>query len=170
MNSNKTTGGSVCVFRECIVSDRCTCDHSDQYEILGLSVSVGNKYLLVFLVYFPPDVTYGRQLEMHISHSINAFRDQNPSSNIVLCGDFNNLDTDDLVLDCGLYDVCTEPTRRINRLDKILCSDEIYFSGIERFTSTLRTDHMVLVAYHGVEQSEKKVVHFRDHRFSNKNL
>ena len=91
---------------------------------------------------------------------INVFRDQNPSSIIVLCGDFNNSDTDDLVLDCGLYDVCTEPTRGNNKLDKILCSDEIYFNGIERFTSTLRTDHMCLVAYHGVEQSEKKVVFF----------
>ena len=78
------------------------------------------------------------------------------------------MDTDDLVLDCGLYDVCTEPTRGNNRLDKILCSDEFYFNCIERFTSTLGTDHMGLVAYHGVEQSEKKVVYFRDHRFANK--
>ena len=97
---------------------------------------------------------------MHISHSINVFRDQKPSSIIVLCGDFNNLDTDDLVLDCGLYDVCTEPTGGNNRLDKILCSDEFYFNGIERFTSTLRTDHMGLVAYHGVEQSENKLFTF----------
>ena len=155
LNSNKTTGGGVCIFvREGIVSDRWTCHHSDPYEILWLSVSVGNKYLLVCSVYFPPDATYGRQLETHISHSINVFRDQNPSSIIVLCGGFNNLDTDDLVLDCGLYDVCTEPTRGNNRLDKILCSDEIYFNGIERFTPTLRTDHMGLFAYHGVEQSE----------------
>ena len=169
MNSNKTTGGGVCIFvREGFVSDRWTCHHSDQYEILWLSVSVGNKYLLVCSVYFPPDVTYGRQLEMHISHSIKVFGDQNPLSIIVLFGDFNNMNTDDLVLDCGLYDVCTEPTRENNRLDKILCSDEIYFSGIERFTSTLRTDHMGLVAYHGVEQFEKKVVYFRDHRFANK--
>ena len=79
---------------------------------------------------------------MHSSHSIIIFRDQNPSSIVSLCGDFNNLDTDDLVLDCGFYDVCTEPTRGNNRLDKILCSDEIFFSGIERFTSTLRTDHV----------------------------
>ena len=170
LNSNKTTGGGVCIFvREGIVSDRWTCHHSDQYEILWLSVSVGNKYLLVCLVYFPPDATYGRQLEMHISHSISVFSDQNSSSIIVLCGDFNNLDTDDLVLDCGLYVVFTEPTRGKNRLDKILCSDESYFNGIERVTSTLRTDHMGLVAYHGVEQSEKKVVYFRDHRFANKN-
>ena len=170
LNSNKTTGGVVCIFvREGIVSDRRTCHHSDQYEILWLSLSVGNKYLLVCLVYFPPDATYGCQLEMHISHSINVFRDQNPSSIIVLYGDFNNLNTDDLVLDCGLYDVCTEPTRGNNRLDKILCSDEIYFNGVERFTSTLRTDHLGLVAYHGAEQSEKKVVYFRDHRFANKN-
>ena len=28
---------------------------------------------------------------------------------------------------------------------------------------------MGLVAYHGIEQSEKKVVYFRDHRFANKN-
>ena len=28
---------------------------------------------------------------------------------------------------------------------------------------------MGLVAYHGVEQSENKVVYFRDHRFANKN-
>ena len=77
--------------------------------------------------------------------------------------------TDDLVLDSGLYDDCTEPTRGNNRLDKILCSDEIYFNGIKRFTSTLRTDHMGLVAYHGVEQSEKRVVYFRDHRIANKN-
>ena len=28
---------------------------------------------------------------------------------------------------------------------------------------------MGLVAYHGVEKSEEKVVYFRDHRFSNKN-
>ena len=170
LNSNKTTGGGGCIFvREYIVSDRWTCHHSDQCEILWLSLSVGIKYLLVCSVYFPPDATYGRQLEMHISHSINVFRDQNPSSIVVLCGDFNNLDTDDLVLDCGLYDVCTEPTRGNNRLDKILCSDEIYFNGIEQFTSTLRTDHMGLVAYHGVEQSEKKVVYYRDHRFANKN-
>ena len=92
LNSNKTTGGGVCIFvREGIVSDRWTCHHSDQYEILWLSLSVGNKYLLVCSVYFPPDATYGRQLEMHISHSINVFRDQNLSSPIVLCGDFNNL-------------------------------------------------------------------------------
>ena len=170
MNSNKTTGGGVCIFvGEGFVSDRWTCHHSDQYEILWLSVSVGNKYLLVCSVYFPPDVTYGRQLEMHISHSINVFKDQNPSSIIVFCKDFNNLDTDELVLDCGLYDVCTELTRGNNRLDKILCSDEIIFSGIEQFTSTLRTDHMGLVGYHGVEQSEKKVVYFRDNRFANKN-
>ena len=38
----------------------------------------------------------------------NVFRDQNPLSIIVLCGDFNNLDTDDLVLDCGLYDVLND--------------------------------------------------------------
>ena len=102
LNSNKTTGGGVGIFfREGIVSDRWSCHHFDQYEILWLSVSVGNKYLLLCLVCFPPDFTYGRQLEMHISHSINVFRDQNPSSFIVLCGDFNNLDTDDLVLDCG---------------------------------------------------------------------
>ena len=103
LNSNKTTGRGVCIFvREGIVSDRWTCHHSDQYEVLRLSISVGKNYLLVCLVYFPPDFTYGRQLELHISHSINVFRDQNPSSIIVPCGDFNNLDTDDLVLDCGL--------------------------------------------------------------------
>ena len=39
----------------------------------------------------------------------------------------------------------------------------------EQFTSTLGTDHKGLVAYHGVEQSEKKFVYFRDHRFANKN-
>ena len=54
LNSNKTTGGGVCIFvREGIVSDRWTCHHSDQYETLWLSVSVGNKYWVVCLVFFP---------------------------------------------------------------------------------------------------------------------
>ena len=129
-----------------------------------------NGKVLSCTVYFPPDVTYENDSKQHIEHSTIRFRIEHPFGIIFLCGGFNKLALDDLVLDSGLHDMFTEPTHDSNRLDKFLCSDNIYFSSVSRFTSTVKTDNMGLIACHGDEVAKFEIAYFCDQRSSNKQL
>jgi len=73
---------------------------------------------------------------------------QCPTALLVLAGDFNALDTDDIVSTCAFNCIVDQPTRGVNCLDKIFVS-ELCYANVKVVTSAVRSDHKAVIAYNG---------------------
>jgi hypothetical protein len=67
---------------------------------------------------------------------------------IVLAGEFNQLDEQEIVERTGLIPLIHQPTRGDNTLDRMLVSEQSY-DQVKVLTSTVKTDHMAILALKG---------------------
>ena len=71
-----------------------------------------------------------------------------------VAGDLNSLSDAEVVFRTGLASTVNQPTRGNTKLDRLYVSD-LQFDGIKVVKSTVKSDHMAIVAYRG---SLKKTV------------
>jgi len=64
---------------------------------------------------------------------------------VLLCGDFNQLDVEEVAVRTGLTSLVHTPTRGANILDMIMASEPDTYH-IKVFNSTVRTDHKAILA------------------------
>jgi len=67
---------------------------------------------------------------------------------MVLAGDFNSLDNDDIISRCALNAIVDQPTRGVNVLDRIYVS-ELNYVNVKVVMSAVKSDHKAVVAYTG---------------------
>lgn len=71
-----------------------------------------------------------------------------PTASIILAGDFNSLSDDDVVARSALCSIVDQPTRGVNKLDRIYVSEPSYTS-VKVVTPTGKSDHQAVIAYTG---------------------
>jgi len=71
-----------------------------------------------------------------------------PTAVIMLAGDFNMLDDQDVATRCTLQSIVNRSTRSPNTLDRIYVNEPCYTS-IRVVTSTVKSDHKAVIAYAG---------------------
>jgi len=64
---------------------------------------------------------------------------------MVLAGDFNSLDNDDIISRCALNAIVDQPTRGVNVLDRIYVS-ELNYVNVKVVMSAVKSDHKAFVA------------------------
>jgi len=71
-----------------------------------------------------------------------------PTAMIIIAGDFNTLNSDDIVSRTGMLSIVNQPTRGPNCLDKIFVN-EMCYDGVKVVNSAVKSDHKAIVAYVG---------------------
>ena len=80
--------------------------------------------------------------------SVDRIEQEFCGARILLAGDFNCLDGDELVSRCALNSIVDQPTRGANRLDQIYVSDTAYDS-VKVVVSSVKSDHKAIIATSG---------------------
>jgi len=65
---------------------------------------------------------------------------------MVLAGDFNSLDNDDIISRCALNAIVDQPTRGVNVLDRIYVS-ELNYVNVKVVMSAVKSDHKAVITY-----------------------
>ena len=95
---------------------------SHKYELLDwLRVLIGIHVLFVGALYHPPKPLYQPSALLdHVEECVDRIEQEFCDARILLAGDFNCLDGDELVSRCALNSIVDQPTRGANRLDQIM--------------------------------------------------
>ena len=102
--------------------------------------------IIVGVVYNPPDTSAQEESELvsYIIHTLDQVCTAHPDCGIVILGDFNKLNIDDVLANYGLKQVVQDPTRGGNILDLIVTNLAHYYS-IPIVTAPLGTlDHCMI--------------------------
>jgi hypothetical protein len=114
------------------------------FELLW--VRVGNVF--VAAIYHPPKPTYVTEaLLSYIEGCVEELNRDFPAAQIVLAGDMNQLNDNDLTGRTGLLQIVHQPTRGVNILDRIYVSCPLLFKSVRVVVSIVKSDHKAIVAY-----------------------
>ena len=113
------------------------------FELLW--VRVGG--LFIAALYHPPRPVYlATDLLCHVEHCVAELTHDYPLAEIVLAGDLNKLQDDDIVERTGLTQIVRQPTRGANLLDRVFVSDPQLYSSVRVVSSVVKSDHKAVVA------------------------
>ena len=118
-------------------------------EVLWITFLYKGEETFIGCVYHPPKPVYKpEQLLGELGVVVGDIILTRPSASVTLGGDFNQLPDDDVIDHTGLIPIVKEPTRGRNILDQIFTSS-IRYHKVKVIKSTLRSDHMCVIAYAG---------------------
>ncbi|XP_063966680.1 uncharacterized protein LOC135156863 [Lytechinus pictus] len=100
--------------------------------------------IYIAVVYSPPNSGTDEQLIDHIVQSVDNLRSIHPSCGLIVLGDFNQLNTDDICVNCSLRQVVDKPTRLDAILDKILTNLSDYYREVVVTSPLGSSDHNVV--------------------------
>ena len=80
----------------------------------------------------------------------------------IMCGDFNDFCTDNVIAECNLTHIIFEPTRNNKVLDKSIVSCPWNISTVQTVIPTVSTDHDSVLCSLQIPRNRKKVFFFRD--------
>ena len=169
-DSLKRSGGGVCAYLANFYEyQKIEPPGNEHCEILWLSIKIGNSTILLIVVYFPPDALFRDAYQSHIVQNIDEVFVTCGCDVAIICGDFNQLDTDFITSDLGYIQLSTEATRGQNTLDKVFNSTH-YFDRSDTVKITLSSDHFGVFCETAGVSDGKRVVYFRDQREENKRM
>jgi len=84
----------------------------------------------------------------HIEKCVDLLSVAFPEASVVLAGDFNTLDNDDIVSRCALMSIVDQPSRGNSYLDRIYVSG-LSYASVKVVTSAVKSDHMAVIAHNG---------------------
>ena len=114
-----------------------------------MHVCTGARDVLIGALYHPPQPLYQTtELLNHIEDCVDAVELTFPGALITLAGDFNTLPEDDVIARTALTSIVDQPTRGVNKLDRIYVSEPSYTS-VKVVASTGKSDHKAVIAYTG---------------------
>jgi hypothetical protein len=124
------------------------------FEILWLQIG---KSLLIAALYHPPKPLYKIDtLYDYVEANCLEINDQFIQPYIIIAGDMNQLSDQELVERTGLIQIVDQPTRGLNKLDRIYVSDEQY-RKVHVVTSTVRSDHKAVIAHLDKDHHIRKI-------------
>ena len=95
-------------------------------------------------VYHPPQAD-NRQMNDHISHSLDTILTNHPSTAIIVAGDFNQLPKWTLKQSFKLKQIVNFSTRREATLDKIFTNISQYYDPPTKYSQIGKSDHFSVV-------------------------
>ena len=103
--------------------------------------------IAVCVVYNPPDKSVQEQRELcdYLVSSIDTIRSKYPDCGIVVLGDFNHLNIQDLVTSHNLKQVVTRPTRQDSILDYIITNLKSFYKTPDISAPLGTSDHNVIM-------------------------
>ena len=84
------------------------------------------KYFAICCVYYPPRATYHNELMDHLINSVDHLRVTYDDLRVLIIGDLNQFDKEELMTELTLQCIVTEPTHRNSILDVILTDSECH--------------------------------------------
>ena len=137
----------------------------ENYELLWVRVQGSTTDVFIGALYHPPKPVYSTSALLdHLECCLDALSDNYPNDIVMLAGDFNALDNDDVVSRCALTPIVHQPTRGLNILDRIYVNQLVY-AEVKVVASAVRSDHKAVIAYNGPMRQalnkEKRLVTFR---------
>ena len=120
----------------------------------------------ICVVYFPPLCDYDKDL---CAQLIQAYEHLCRAKNywqFIMCGDFNDFCTDNVIAECNLTQINFEPTHNNKVLDKFLVSCPWILSTVQTVIPTVSTDNDSALCSLQIAKNGKKVFYFRDQRES----
>jgi len=154
----KRKGGGVAVYVRESLHDAVvwspTPSTNPTFELLWVKVGHGHNMIFVGALYHPPAYHppappyLTSDLMEHIESTVLQIQNDFPQAQIILAGDLNSLPDSELVVRTGLTSIVSQPTRGDRYLDRVYVSD-LYYENIKVVKSTVKSDHMAIVAYTG---------------------
>ena len=84
------------------------------YELMWVKVETASRDILVGALYHPPKPIYQPSaLLEHLENCIDELTGEYPRTSLVLAGDFNSQDNDDIISQCALNAIVDQPTRGV---------------------------------------------------------
>jgi len=114
-------------------------------------LEAGSRKVIVGALYHPPKPMYQPdKLIDYIERCFDALTFYSPTAMIIVAGDFNTLNSDDIVSRTSMLSIVNQPTRSPNCLDKIFVNESSY-DGVKVVNSAVKSDHKAIVAYTGFQ-------------------
>ena len=143
---------------------------SEMFESICITLDLpsGHKMLICGL-YNPPKPIYNEgDLLDYLTDLSDTFLDSFPDGTIVIGGDVNTLDVEELSMLSGLQAFFDFPTRGNSTLDNCLTNNSTLFSKCYPFDAQIKTDHRGVILPPGVKLKPfryKYTMHdYREHR------
>jgi hypothetical protein len=145
----KWKGGGVAIYvRSCItVVELKIGGDNNKFELLWLLVKCGTSDVIIGALYHLPKPIYeAGALINYIETSLDTIASNYSDALVILAGDLNALSENEIVARTALTSIVNEPTRGVNRLDRIYTSEPCYEST-KVVVSAIKSDHKAVVAY-----------------------
>ena len=95
---------------------------NEQFEVLWLEIDIMSLCALLYVVYYPPLCDYDKDLCAYLIQAYEHLRLAKNYWQYIMCGDFNDFCTNNVIAECILTQINCEPTHNNNVLDKFLVS------------------------------------------------
>ena len=121
-------GGGVAVYiRDNSYISNITDEFAAPREVDCLLLAVHFFHVALVCIYIPPSAHSELLLEVHdfLIDFADKFLTMNPFYRLIIAGDMNQFNTNNLCIDLGLVDIVTNPTRLDNILDHILMTKDL---------------------------------------------
>ena len=111
---------------------------SNDFECLCAKISTGNSVFYIVVVFHPPEPQYNADtLTDFLANTCNDILVSDPNSNLIICGDLNQLRFKDLLLQNSLFQMVRPPMRQDNILDVFVTNVRLFVPRVplSQFTS-----------------------------------
>lgn len=116
------------------------------YELMWLVLGHGDNLVILGAIYHPPKPSYDSNAFLDaLEATVESFHLFHPTALILIAGDVNQLQEEEVSQRTGLVSVVKQPTRGNSCLDKVFTSCPCYDS-IRTVTSVVKSDHLAIVA------------------------
>jgi hypothetical protein len=146
---NGRRGGGVAVYtRSSLDTQEWVYEKNDlRFELLWVRIRMSvDRDFFMGALYHPPKALYNdNELIDYIESSMQVILETYTSSIIIIAGDLNKLDDNQITLRTGLLSLVHQPTRGENCLDRLYTSEPVY-DGVSVVKSAAKSDHLAIVA------------------------
>ena len=162
-------GGGVCILcRNDWKMERLELS-SNAYECLWAKITcgIGGQPFWVASLYHPPQSTYDETgLIEFLINSCDEILSSSPGAEIIIAGDLNQLNLQNIMLHTDLSQMVKVPTRGNHTLDAFLTNTPWNFSKVTCAKSLVKTDHLGVFVHPKVKPPPPKrhLAEFRDVR------
>ena len=155
--SKKNHGGGVCSYvRSNFLCTQIYPQDNEQFEVLWLEIDILSLCALLCVVYYPHLCNYDKDL---CEKLIQAYEHLCLAKNywqFIMCGDFNDFCSDNVIAECNLTQINFEPTHNNKVLDKFLVSCPWNISTVQTVNPTVSTDHDSVLCFLQIPRNGKK--------------
>ena len=159
-------GGVAIICRNDWLLEQLDSNFSNIFECLWAKIITPNSTFYVAAVYHPPEPQYcPDELLDHLIISCDRLLTDNPNSNLIICGDLNQLDYKDFLTQLNLSQMVNTPTRKDKILDVFITNVPHFWRKVSVAQGLVRSDHSVALVYPRIPlKAERKTVMLRDVR------